>query len=107
MRVRFLGFDWDDAHLEKCQKHGVSVAEIEALLRGTPRVAPDPKHSASEDRLIAVGRNAAGRAMFVAFTIRVRDGRRLLRLVSARYMHRKEILRYEASSAEAEDRRGG
>ena len=33
--------------------------------------------------------------MFVAFTIRERGGRRLVRPVSARYMHRKEIEGYE------------
>jgi hypothetical protein len=26
-----LGFDWDDENREKCQKHGVSVAQIESL----------------------------------------------------------------------------
>ena len=30
-------FDWDDGNREKCQKHGVSVTEIEAFLSGTPR----------------------------------------------------------------------
>ena len=61
----------DRAH---CQKHGVSIAEIEALLRGTPQIAPDPKHAHLEDRLIAVGRTARGRPLFVAFTIRERFG---------------------------------
>lgn len=93
------GFDWDDGNRAKCQKHGVTLAEIEALLRGGPRVAPDLKHSADEDRLIAVGRNDAGRPLFVAFTIRTREGRRLLRPVSARYMHVREIERYEAARA--------
>jgi hypothetical protein len=26
-------YDWDAGNLAKCQKHGVSIAEIEALLR--------------------------------------------------------------------------
>ena len=56
MKLRVSGFDWDDGNRTKCEKHGVSIAEIEALFRGAPRVAPDPKHSAGEDRLIAVGR---------------------------------------------------
>jgi uncharacterized DUF497 family protein len=96
--------DWDDGNRDKCQKHGVSLMEIETLLRGNPRVAPDPKHSAAEDRLVAVGRNDAGRPLFVAFTIRTREGRRLLRPVSARYMHAKEIERYETDRAQADDR---
>lgn len=93
------GFDWDDGNREKCRKHGVSIAEIETLLSAGPRIAPDPKHSAEEDRFIAVGRNAQGRPLFVAFTFRTTDGERLLRPVSARCMHEKEIQRYEAEGA--------
>ena len=95
MAVALDGFEWDDGNRIKCQKHGVSVVAIEALLLGSPRVTPDERHSSSEDRYIAVGRDSAGRAMFVAFTIREREGRRLIRPVSARYMHRKEIEGYE------------
>ncbi len=63
-------------------------------------MAPDVRHSAGEVRLIAVGRNVAGRPMFVAFTIRTRQGRRLPRPISARYMHAKEIGAYgKAESA--------
>jgi hypothetical protein len=93
-----VGFDWDEGNLAKCQQHGVSVGEIERLLSSGPRVAPDLKHSAEEDRLIAVGRNLAGRAMFVAFTLRMKAGQRFVRPVSARYMHEKEAQRYEAAS---------
>ena len=89
------GFDWDAGNLEKCQKHGVSIGEIEALLSSDPGVAPDPNHSALEDRFIAVGRNAAGRPLFVAFTFRLTDRQRVIRPVSARYMHKKEIAGYE------------
>ena len=98
------GFDWDDGNLAKCQKHGVSIAEIERLLSSDPAVAPDLKHSVEEDRLIGVGRNAAGRPMFVAFTVWMNEGQRLLRAVSARYMHKKEAERYVATSAKAEKR---
>jgi uncharacterized DUF497 family protein len=91
-------FDWDDANREKCQKHGVSVAEIETLFRGTPKVAPDWKHSGGERRFLAVGRSSTGRAMFVVFTLRDKDGRTLVRPISARYMHRKEIEDYEKES---------
>jgi uncharacterized protein len=67
-------FDWDRGNRTHCRKHGVQIAEIEALLRGSPRIAPDLKHAHLEDRLIAVGRTAQGRALFVAFTIRNRFG---------------------------------
>jgi len=73
----------------------VSIAEIEALFAREPRIAPSPKHSADEDRLIAVGRTSAGRALFVAFTMRTANGRRLIRPVTARYMHAREIAAYE------------
>jgi len=66
------GFDWDDGNGSKCQRHGVSIAEIEALFRNIPRIAPDPKHSEKENRLIAVGRTSTGLPLFVAFTIRTK-----------------------------------
>lgn len=96
--MKISAFDWDDGNRAKCAKHGVSVAEIEALFRSGPRVAPDPIHSLAEDRLIAVGRTAQGRGVFVAFTLREKAGRLLIRPVSARYMHRKEIEAYEKSA---------
>jgi uncharacterized protein len=87
-------FDWDAGNRAKCQKHGVSIAEIEAFFAGSIRVVPDKAHSGVEDRFIGVGRDSNGRAMFVAFTIRQRDRRRLIRPISARYMHRKEVENY-------------
>jgi uncharacterized DUF497 family protein len=93
------GFDWDAGNRDKCQKHGVSLAEIEAFLLKNPRVAPDLRHSGNEDRLMAVGRDSQGRAIFVVFTIRIRDGLRLIRPLSARYMHRKEIEGYETENS--------
>jgi uncharacterized protein len=88
-------FDWDAGNRDKCQKHGVSIAEIEAFLQADPRIAPSLRHLAAEERLMAVGRNNQGRAFFVVFTIRQRHGRRLIRPLSARYMHEKEIQSYE------------
>jgi uncharacterized DUF497 family protein len=79
-------------------KHGVTIAEIEALFMHDPRVAPDLSHSADEDRLIAVGKTSTGRPLFVAFTMRTKDGRRLIRPVTARCMHLKEIAAYEKES---------
>ncbi len=99
MILQANGFDWDDGNRIKCQKHGVPITEIEALFARSPRIAPDPKHSAEEDRLIAAGRASTGRALFVAFTIRKNGERRLIRPVSARYMHATEITAYEKESA--------
>ena len=36
--MEFDGFDWDEAMESKCMKHGVPLAEIEDLFRGTPLV---------------------------------------------------------------------
>jgi uncharacterized DUF497 family protein len=99
MTLRVSGFDWDEGNREKCQQHGVSIAEIEDLFTQSPRIAPDPRHSGDEDRLIAVGRTKAGRPVFMAFTIRTKSRRRLIRPVTARYMHAQEIAAYEKESA--------
>lgn len=92
------GFDWDAGNLAKCRKHGVSIAEIEWALTHDPVVAPDIAHSISEQRWIAIGRNQAQRAMYVAFTLRTRQGQIFTRPVSARYMHAKEQKRYAQSA---------
>ncbi len=87
-------FDWDHGNTAKCQKHGLTIPEIEALFAGSPLVVEDDRHSIDEKRLIAIGMNRAGRMMFVGFTIRVRAGRQLIRPVTARYMREKEFFRY-------------
>jgi len=92
------GFDWDAGNLAKCRKHGVSIGEVEALFEGSPQVAPDIEHSASEDRLLAVGRTSTGRGLFVVFMFRMIDGTCRIRPISARYMHGKEIDAYEKES---------
>lgn len=92
------GFDWDAGNLAKCQQHGMSVVEIEWALTHEPLIAPDAAHSIAEQRWIAVGRTQRQRAIYVAFTLRVREGRTLTRPVSARYMHAKEQIRYEQTA---------
>lgn len=96
MRLPVAGFDWDDGNSGKCCKHGVTLAEIEAMFLGDEvQVAPDPAHSQHESRSIAVGRTAEGKPLFVAFTFRRIAGQLFIRPVSARYMHKREITRYE------------
>jgi len=104
MELQVDGFDWDDGNRAKCEKHGVSSTDIEALFAHGPRIAPDARHSAEEDRLIAVGRTKTGRPVFVAFTIRTKNRRRLIRPVTARYMHAKEVAGYEKESPATENR---
>ena len=96
--MRFSGFEWDDGKWPKCGKHGVTREEIEHLF-ASARVAPDLLHSEQETRYIAVGRNQSGRAMFVAFAIKqAQGGLHLIRPISARFMHEKEVQRYEENS---------
>jgi len=91
----YVGFDWDEGNREKCQKHGVGIAEIESVFAGTPAIAPDAAHSAVEMRFLAIGRASSGRHVFLAFSWRERDGAQLIRPISARYMHAKEVQHYE------------
>ena len=99
MDVKLSGFDWDDGNREKCQKHVVSIDETENLFLGQPRIAPDLKHSGTEDRFIAVGRTTKRRPLFVAFTFRISAMGVLVRPISARYMQGKEIEGYESQSS--------
>lgn len=89
------GFDWDDGNREKCQKHGVTIAEIESVFADTPATGPDAAHSTAETRFLAIGRASSGRHVFLAFTWRDQDGANLIRVISARYMHAKEVEHYE------------
>ena len=89
--MEFDGFDRDHGNEDKCRKHGVSIAEIEGLFDRTIFVGPDVAHSAREQRFRAIGATSRGRWVFLAFTWRIKNGRRLVRPISARYMHKKEI----------------
>ncbi len=94
--MKFDGFDWDDGNSEKCQSHGVTVAEVEDLFSRDVMVAPDPAHSGAEEPFKAIGRTVRHRPIFLVFTMRQRGGRVLIRPISARFMHAKEVEFYEA-----------
>src|SRR5215210_5234243 len=98
MDRRVGGFHWDSANREKCRRHGVSVAEIESIFANPIAVLPDPAHSRTEERFKAIGTTAEGRHVFVVFTLRGRNGASLIRPISARYMHRKEVEYYEETA---------
>ena len=99
MATKFAGFDWDGGNWPKCEKHGVSLAEIEGVLSGQPAILPDFKHSQQETRFLAIGRTPEGRHVFVCFTVRDRQGERYLRPISARYMRPKEVESYEEENS--------
>lgn len=96
------GFEWDSGNQDKCQKHGVTLAEIEAVFQGEVHVFPDIAHSQAEERHLAIGRTASGRHVFLAFTIRRQGDQRLIRPISARYMHAKEVQHYESQVARSQ-----
>ena len=96
---RISGFQWDEANREKCLKHGVSLAEIESSFHRPIAVFPDPAHSRRETRFKAIGQTDKGRSILIVFTLRRREGETLIRPISARYMHRKEVAYYEEKEA--------
>lgn len=96
--MEFSGFDWDQGNRSKCQKHGVSPAAVESLFAGPVAILPDAEHSQIERRFRAIGRTKQGRAGFVVFTLRHSDDDALIRPISARYMHEKEIESYESQN---------
>jgi uncharacterized DUF497 family protein len=105
MGVKADGFDWNAGNRLKCQKLGLSIAQIEHVVsHAETLIVPDDKNSALETRFIAVGRTPEGRFAFVAFTLRVREGQLLVRPISARYMHEKEVARYEKESSALQNR---
>ena len=104
MNLEVSGFDWDKGNREKCRKHGVSLAAIESAFHGPVAVFPDPAHSGREERFKAIGRTAEARAILIVFTLRTYDAGTLIRPISARFMHRKEIDHYEEETAKAANR---
>jgi uncharacterized DUF497 family protein len=79
----------------KCEKHGLSVSVIEDLFARPLAVLPDAAHSQSERRFRAIGRTEEGRGVFIVFAFRDKGDEVLIRPISARYMHQKEIEAYE------------
>lgn len=88
--TRVTGFDWDAGNARKSSdKHEVSQAEAEQVFFNAPlSVVPDPKHSSAGPRFHALGKTDNGRRLHISFTFRS-DGT-LIRVISARDMHRKE-----------------
>jgi uncharacterized DUF497 family protein len=94
-RHEITGFEWDEGNSRKsADKHDVSQAEAENVFLNDPLlVFEDTKHSQKEQRLHALGKTAQDRLLHISFTLR-RNGT-LIRVISARDMHRKERKIYE------------
>lgn len=88
--ARVKGFDWDDGNSRKnADKHSVNQAEAEQTFFNEPLLlVPDVKHSQQEPRYHALGITDSGRQLHITFTLR--GAGTLIRVISARDMHRKE-----------------
>jgi uncharacterized DUF497 family protein len=88
-----ISFQWDSGNREKIlMKHAVSTEECEEAFQTDDFfIQEDELHSGSEERYILIGRTKESRSLFIVFTIR----NKCVRVISARNMHRQEILYYE------------
>jgi len=104
-KASFLGFERDEGNRLKCQTHGVSIDEIEHVLaHAETLITPASENTRGETRFLAIGRTQHERYAFVVFTPRQRTTGTRLRPISARYMHEKEIRKYEQEIARAQKR---
>ena len=92
---QIVGFEWDDGNSRKsADKHAVTQAEAEGVFFNDPLIlVEDLRHSDSEKRFNALGKTSQNRLLHVTFTLR-RNGT-MIRVISARDMHRKERKFYE------------
>lgn len=87
--AKIAGFEWDDGNACKNEKHGVSAAEAEQIFFNDPLLLlTDVQHSQREPRFHALGKTDEGRLLHITFTLRHSGS--LVRVISARSMHRKE-----------------
>ena len=92
---QIAGFDWNDGNSRKsADKHDVSQAEAESVFFNDPLiVVEDAKHSEREQRLNALGKTSEDRLLHITFTLRLNGT--MIRVISARDMHRKERKTHE------------
>lgn len=84
------GFDWDHGNTHKiANKHNVVPSEAEQIFFNEPLLLLGGlKHSQDEPRFHALGMTDDRRLLHVTFTLRAQST--LIRIISARDMHRKE-----------------
>lgn len=93
----FTGFEWDQGNLTKnWSKHNVFYLECEQVFFNKPLLLyEDGNHSAKEERMYALGKTDLGRLLLVVFTAK----KKLIRVISARDMNKKERKAYEESAS--------
>lgn len=94
---KITGFDWDEGNARKNEKHGVLMAEAEQVFFNAPLLLlEDVVHSQQELRTHALGKTDLQRTLHMTFTLRGLGS--LIRVISARDMHRKERTIYEQTN---------
>jgi uncharacterized DUF497 family protein len=95
--AQITGFEWDAGNARKSvDKHSVSQSEAEQVFFNQPLlILEDQKHSEMELRLHALGKTDDARLLHITFTLR--SAKTLIRVISARDIHRKERTVYEQS----------
>ncbi|MCD4706146.1 MAG: BrnT family toxin [Candidatus Sabulitectum sp.] len=93
IQADITGFDWNDGNRNKnLLKHNVSNGECEEIFFNQPLIIiKDKKHSRAEMRYSALGRTDSHRQLTIIYTVRGK----LIRIISARDMSRKERKYYE------------
>lgn len=94
---KISGFDWDGGNARKNEKNGVTMAEAEQIFFNAPLLLlEDEGHSQKEPRFHALGKTDDERTLHITFTLR--QSGLLIRVISARDMHRKERAVYEQAN---------
>lgn len=98
--ARITGFEWDAGNRGKNLRHSVSDMEAEQVFFGVPLlILIDGSDSETEPRFHALGQTVASRLLHVTFT--TRGDATLIRVISARDMHRKERAVHESKAQES------
>ncbi len=94
---RIVGFVWGQGNERKNDRHGVTKSEAEEVFFNQPLLMlEDRQHSDDELRIHALGQTDSARNLHITFTLRAEGT--LLRVISARDMHRKERRIYEEAN---------
>ena len=89
-----IGFEWDAGNERKNEKHGVSKAQAEQVFFNAPLLLmDDAAHSLDEARFHALGKTDEGRQLHITFNLSQTGT--LIRVISARDMHKKERCIYD------------
>jgi uncharacterized DUF497 family protein len=91
-----VGFEWDNGNkVKNTLGHNVSNEECEEIFFDpAKKIRRDVLHSVTESRHILIGQTKKQRLLFLVFTIR----KKLIRVISARDLNRKEYILYEKNN---------